>query len=41
LGVTITLWTNVFIKLKVYWRTYSYWRVTGGPTATEDPLADL
>jgi len=31
----------MFIKLKVYWQTYSYWRSTGGPIATEDPLADL
>jgi len=32
----------MFIKLKVYWRTYSHRRsTTGGPTATKDPLADL
>jgi len=32
--VSITSWTNMFTKLKVYWRTYSH------PT-TKDPLADL
>jgi len=31
----------MFFKLKVYWRTYSYWRFTGGPIATEGLLADL
>jgi len=41
LEVSITLLTNMLIKLKVCWRTYSYWRFTGGPIAIEDPLADL
>jgi len=31
----------MFIKLKVYWRTSSYWRSLGGSIATEDPLAGL
>jgi len=31
----------MFIELKVYWWTYSYWRSTGGPIATEDPLVNL
>jgi len=39
--VSITLWASIFIKFKVYWRTYSHWRSIGGPIATEDPLADL
>jgi len=41
MGVSITSWTNIFIKLKVYCRTYSHRRSTGGPITTEDPLAHL
>jgi len=33
LGVSITLWTNIFIKLTVHWQTYSHWRSIGGPIA--------
>jgi len=41
LQLGFSLWTNMFIELKVYWWTYSYWRSTGGPIATEDPLVNL